>query len=127
MISGTTYMIMIGTRWNSIFFKVIFPKNGLALTHLCRPVRSTFAVQETQYLGIKGGTRGSPIMPRDAVSRTANVERTGRHKWVKLDMSSRKIDIALCLAAALPGQENEFVLTTFGRFPFCSREVNFFW
>ena len=28
------------------------------------------------------GTRGSPIMPRDAVSRTANVERTGRHKWV---------------------------------------------
>ena len=30
-----------------------------------------------------GGTRGSPIMPRDAVSRTANVERTGRHKWVK--------------------------------------------
>ena len=29
-----------------------------------------------------GGTRGAPIMPRDAVSRTANVERTGRHKWV---------------------------------------------
>ena len=25
-------------------------------------------------------------MPRDAVSRTANVERTGRHKWVKLYM-----------------------------------------
>ena len=33
--------------------------------------------------GFKGGTRGAPIMPRDAVSRTANVERTGRHKWVK--------------------------------------------
>ena len=33
--------------------------------------------------GFKGGTRGSPIMPRDAVSRTANVERTGRHKWDK--------------------------------------------
>ena len=31
--------------------------------------------------GFKGGTRGAPIMPRDAVSRTANVERTGRHKW----------------------------------------------
>ena len=30
-----------------------------------------------------GGTRGSPIMPRDAVSRTANVERNGGHKWVK--------------------------------------------
>ena len=25
------------------------------------------------------GTRGAPIMPRDAVSRTANVERTARH------------------------------------------------
>ena len=33
--------------------------------------------------GFKRGTRGSPIIPRDAVSRTANVERTGRHKWVK--------------------------------------------
>merc|ERR1719154_945076 len=33
--------------------------------------------------GFKGGTRGTPIMPRDAVSRTANVERTVRHKWVK--------------------------------------------
>ena len=32
--------------------------------------------------GFKGGTRGAPIMPRDAVSRTANVERTVRHKWV---------------------------------------------
>ena len=37
--------------------------------------------------GFKGGTRGSPIMPRDAVSRTANVERTGRHKWVKFSMT----------------------------------------
>ena len=34
--------------------------------------------------GFKGGTRGAPIMPRDTVSRTANVERTGRHKWVNL-------------------------------------------
>ena len=25
----------------------------------------------------------NPFMPRDTVSRTANVERTGRHKWVK--------------------------------------------
>ena len=32
--------------------------------------------------GFKGGTRGAPIMPRDAVSRTANVERNGGHKWV---------------------------------------------
>ena len=32
--------------------------------------------------GFKGGTRGAPIVPRDAVSRTANVERNGGHKWV---------------------------------------------
>ena len=32
--------------------------------------------------GFKGGTRGAPIMPRDAVSRTANVERNGGNKWV---------------------------------------------
>ena len=32
--------------------------------------------------GFKGGTRGAPIMPRDAVSRTANVERNDGHKWV---------------------------------------------
>ena len=32
--------------------------------------------------GFKGGTRGAPILPRDAVSRTANVERNGGHKWV---------------------------------------------
>ena len=30
-----------------------------------------------------GGTTGSPLIPRDAVSRTANVKRTVRHKWVK--------------------------------------------
>ena len=41
-------------------------------THLRRTIVSE---------GFKGGTRGSPIMPRDAVSRTANVERNGGHKW----------------------------------------------
>ena len=34
--------------------------------------------------GFKGGTRGAPIMPRDCVSRTANVESNGGHKWVKM-------------------------------------------
>ena len=33
-------------------------------------------------------------MPRDAVSRTANVERTGRHKWVNifLELRNNKTD-----------------------------------
>ena len=35
--------------------------------------------------GFKGGTRGALIMPRDAVSRTANAERNGGYKWVKND------------------------------------------
>ena len=44
-----------------------------------------------------GGTSGAPlkplrvdsapIMPRDAVSRTANVERNGGHKWVNVSDS----------------------------------------
>ena len=58
------------------------------------PTVPTFAVRETASLGImgeprqcsqstivsegfKGGTRGAPIMPRDAVSRTANVGTVG--------------------------------------------------
>ena len=32
--------------------------------------------------GFKGGTRGAPIMPRDAVSRKSTVERNGRYEWV---------------------------------------------
>ena len=43
--------------------------------------------------GFKAGTRGAPIMPRDAVSRTANVERTGRHKWVN---NVRRVGEELC-------------------------------
>ena len=32
-------------------------------------------------------------MPRDAVSRTANVERTGQHKWVNSQYSEYYIEI----------------------------------
>ena len=39
--------------------------------------------------GFKGGTRGSPIMPRDAVSRTANVERYEYKKWHQLFIYAR--------------------------------------
>ena len=43
------------------------------------------------------GTRGAPIMPRDAVSRTANVERTGRHKWVNSKRNFSMQDLEWCL------------------------------
>ena len=44
-----------------------------------------------------GGTRGSPIMPRDAVSRTANVERNGGHKWVNKNHRGSLIDMEICV------------------------------
>ena len=48
---------------------------------ICRIVSAESGTAESTIdsEGFKGGTRGAPIMPRDAVSRTANVERTGRH------------------------------------------------
>ena len=32
-------------------------------------------------------------MPRDAVSRTANVERTAQHKWVNVQLDAATIDV----------------------------------
>ena len=55
---------------------------GTAGTPL-KPLSVDSALRALSTEGFKGGTRGALIMPRDAVSRTANVERTGRHKWVK--------------------------------------------
>ena len=64
--------------------------------HLFMPTVPKFAVRETDVSRHNGGNSGaplkplrddsalralSPIMPRNAVSRTANVERTSRHKW----------------------------------------------
>ena len=37
------------------------------LTHLCRPVRSTFAVRETASLGIMGEPRVSPLHPSESI------------------------------------------------------------
>ena len=53
------------------------------LTHLCPPLRSTRdAVSRTVGINSHYAEIIIPIMPRDAVSRTANVERNGGHKWV---------------------------------------------
>ena len=92
------------TKWNficfqinrklvyTIWFQFLRPEVDVwcaCLTHLCPPLRSTFAIVSE---GFKGGTSGAPIMPRDAVSRTANVERTGRHKWVNNSTSLNSSD-----------------------------------
>ena len=37
------------------------------LTHLCRPVRSTFAVRETASLGIMGEPRVPPLNPSESI------------------------------------------------------------
>ena len=52
------------------------------LINLFLPTVPTFAVRETDVSRHNGGTRGAPIL-LNICSRTANVERTGRHKWVK--------------------------------------------
>ena len=53
-----------------------------------KPLRDDSALRALSSLrSLRGGTRGTPIMPRDAVSRTAiNVERNGGHKWVNTYM-----------------------------------------
>ena len=70
-------------------------------TPLCfRNQVPTFAVRETNVsrqplrvdsalraLSSLRGLRGAPIMPRDAVSRTANVGENGVQKWVKKKIS----------------------------------------
>ena len=40
-------------------------------------------------------------MPRDAVSRTANAERTGRHKWVKVVLREMNISLWFRLHVAI--------------------------
>ena len=63
-----------------------FPSiSSLPFLSCCHRTTTTESTIDSE--GFKGGTRGAPIMPRDTVSRTANVERTGRHKWVKLNDS----------------------------------------
>ena len=55
-----------GAKWISFGTKQI---------EFCQRELSPFGLEESTIdsEGFKGGTRGAPIMPRDAVSRTANV------------------------------------------------------
>ena len=43
------------------------PEINIALTHLCRPVRSTFAVRETASLGVMGAPRVPPLNPSETI------------------------------------------------------------
>ena len=78
--SQTGFLILTLTSMKKFFSRqnLLIAREQYRLSHLCRPVRSKFA-QSRQCSestidseGFKGGTRGAPIMPRDAVSRTAN-------------------------------------------------------
>ena len=61
------------------FFYCLFYITTRFIYALKASVLVTSAMMETQSTidseGFKGGTRGAPIMPRDAVSLTANIER----------------------------------------------------
>ena len=50
-----------------ISFKLYSFEKKCFLTHLCRPVRSTFAVRETASLGIMGEPRVSPLNPSETI------------------------------------------------------------
>ena len=62
----------------------------ITLTHLCRPVRSTFAVRETACVSRhNGGTSGAPLKPLrdDSALRALSGKnwlrkRNGGHEWV---------------------------------------------
>ena len=44
-------------------YTYIAQRGAFICTHLCPPLRSTFAVRETASLGIMGGTSGAPLKP----------------------------------------------------------------
>ena len=54
----------------------------ITLTHLCRPVRSTFAVRETASVGIMGEPRVPPLNPSESIVLWEHYRRNGGHKWV---------------------------------------------
>ena len=49
--------------------------NVVILTHLCRPVRSTFAVVETASLGIMGAPRVPPLNPSESIVLSSILQR----------------------------------------------------
>ena len=76
----------------TVAFNICCPKdcvsrhNGGTAGAPLKPLRVDSALRALSSLrGSRGAPYGSPIMPRDAVSRTANVERNGGHKWVKFN------------------------------------------
>ena len=61
---------------------VYTPSSGTSGAPL-KPLRDDSALRSTiDSEGFKGGTRGAPIRPRDAVSRTANVGTVGKNGLV---------------------------------------------
>ena len=65
-------------RWGKQYFLSAFPRQWMQIqapwrtvtacrTHLCRPVRSTFAVRETASLGIMGAPRVPPLNPSESI------------------------------------------------------------
>ena len=59
------------------------------------PIISTICAQSTiDTEGFKGGTRGAPIMPRDVISRTANVGTVGKNK-LNAELSELRFPIVI--------------------------------
>ena len=56
--------------WSTVWIRLIAAietKINSLLTHLCPPLRSTFAVRETASLGIMGALRVPPLNPSESI------------------------------------------------------------
>ena len=97
------------------------------LTNIVLCLRDYVSVYVSE--GFKGGTRGAPIRPRDAVSRAANVERTGRHKWdilcnIKLGGPRQKGGDMVNFPLLYNVQERTLLLARFGGLVGCEVHDN---
>ena len=64
---STCQYLTFSTRWLFVRERVVHNFPSVTLTHLCRPVRSTFAVRETVSLGIMGEPRVPPLNPSETI------------------------------------------------------------
>ena len=52
---------------HTLYAVIVYVNVLVSLTHLCRPVPSTFAVRETASLGIMGAPRVPPLNPSESI------------------------------------------------------------
>ena len=64
---GGGYLLNIEIGKNIVINALFYKGCYTILTHLCPPLRSTFAVRETASLGIMGAPRVPPLNPSETI------------------------------------------------------------